>query len=372
MTIPIGLLSRLGLLLTAAAFVLSWSSGFLAAKAVTVDAAVPTVLLWRFLPLAVALVLLVVVLAARERRRDDSTSRGPGIRALSRQAAIGVFSQVGYILPIYAAIDLGIASGTTALIDAVQPLVMAALVGPLLGQRVRGAQWAGLLAGSAGVALVVGSQAVSATAPAWAYALPAVAMASLVAGTFLQQRGRAPMPPLLALTVHVSVAAVAFGALALATDTAAPPASAGFWAAALFLAAAPTLAAYLLYWSLLARIGITALGALLFLVAPVTALGGALLFGEPFGIGTALGFALCAAGVAAVLRPAASGREALAGTAASGCREERVRFGRGDRDQRCHPAAPGGGYPPGTTQDRATGPLRRRIGGVARRHPPTA
>lgn len=278
--------------MAAGAFVLAWSSGFIAAKIGTVDSPVLTLLLWRFIPLAAGLGLLAVA---------NGRARGIGRRALSRHALIGVFTQVGYVVPVYGAITLGVTSGTTALVDAVQPLVVATLVGPLLGLRVRGVQWAGLLLGAVGVAMVVASQAGSADAPPWAYLLPAAAMACLIAGTFIERRLPAPIPVSLALAVHTSVAAVAIGVLAIATGTAVPPASVEFWVMTLFLAAVPTLGAYSLYWVLLSRIGVTAVNALLFLVAPVTAVAGAVLFGEQLGPITIVGFALCAAGVAAVL-----------------------------------------------------------------------
>lgn len=276
----------------AAAFVLCWSSGFIAAKVGTVDTPLLTLLLWRFMPLAVGLTLVVVATG-----RVRAASRP----MLVRHVVIGLCSQVGYVVPVYGAVALGVASGTTALVDAVQPLVVATIVGPLLGVRVRSVQWAGLVLGAVGVVLVVVSQAGSAHAPAWAYALPLVAMAFLIVGTIVERRRPAPVPVSLALAVHTAAAAVVIGALAIATGTAAPPASVDFWATTLFIAAVPTLGAYSLYWTLLSRIGITALNALLFLVAPTTAIAGTVLFGEPLGPATIAGFALCAAGVAAVL-----------------------------------------------------------------------
>ncbi|MFF4801217.1 hypothetical protein ACFY1U_22950 [Streptomyces sp. NPDC001351] len=42
-----------------------------------------------------------------------------------------MLSQSGYLLTVYYAIQLGVSSGTTALIDGVQPLVAGALAGPL-------------------------------------------------------------------------------------------------------------------------------------------------------------------------------------------------------------------------------------------------
>ncbi|ROQ40004.1 drug/metabolite transporter (DMT)-like permease [Frondihabitans sp. PhB188] len=292
MSKQIGVLGGLVSILASIAFVASWSSGFVIAAVATVDVPWTTLLVWRFAPLAV--VLLAIGIAR------GSIRRAP-LRDLGRQALIGLFAQFGYCGFVYAAIAAGVATGTTALIDAAQPLVIATLVGPLLGLRVRGLQWVGLVVGAGGVALVVSSQVGGSSAPAHAYLLPAGAMACLVVGTFMDRRRQSPLPVLTTLTVHVSVTAGALTVLAALTGTLLPPSSPTFWSAAALSALVPTMMAYGLYWWLLRRLGITAVNALLFLVAPVTAVSGAVLLGEPLTLATVLAFALCAAGVTAVL-----------------------------------------------------------------------
>lgn len=278
--------------LAAIGFTVSWSSGFVIAAVAVVDVPATTLLVWRFAPLAV--ILVVVTLASGSARQVTSTE-------LRQQALIGLFTQFGYITFVYAAIGAGITTGTTALIDAVQPLVVATLVGPLLGLRVRGAQWVGLAVGALGVVLVVRSQIGGAAAHPLAYALPALAMVCLIVGTFVERRSRVKTPVLVTLTVHVVVTSLALIVLAAATGTLVPPATVAFWVATVLSAVVPTLAAYGLYWWLLRRMGITALNALLFLVAPTTALAGAVLLGEPLTLVTLAGFVLCGIGVAVVL-----------------------------------------------------------------------
>ena len=275
-----------------AAFVLSWSSGFLVPAIATVDVSPLTLLVWRFVPLAVVLLAVVAFTGA---------ASGVTRADVRNQALIGLFAQFGYCTAVYAAIAEGVATGTTALIDAVQPLVVAMLVGPLLGLRVRGAQWVGLVVGAGGVLLVVRSQLDDSTAHPAAYLWPALAMACLIVGTFLQRRSAPRTGTLVTLTIHVTVTAVALVPVAAVFGALIPPASVAFWLASGFTAVFPTLAGYGLYWWLLRRVGITALNALLFLVAPTTAAAGALLLGEPLTIVTLLGFALCGAGVATVL-----------------------------------------------------------------------
>ncbi|WP_237657024.1 EamA family transporter [Agreia sp. COWG] len=87
----------------------------------------------------------------------------------------------------------------------------------------------------------------------------------------------------------------------MATGTAVPPASSEFWLTTVFTAAVPSLVAYGLYWWLIRGIGVTSLNALLFAVAPTTAVAGAIIFGEPFTVFTAVGFAISAVAVATVL-----------------------------------------------------------------------
>lgn len=292
MGIQIGIVRVAVTVVASVAFVITWSSGFLVPAMVQIDVSPLALLVWRFVPLAVILLAVVGLAGA---------GRGVTRADVGRQALIGLFAQFGYCTAVYAAIASGVATGTTALIDAVQPLIIAALVGPLLGLRVRGAQWAGLLLGAAGVLLVVRSQLEGSTAHPAAYLWPVLAMASLIVGTFLQRRSEPRTGTLVTLTIHVTVTALALVPVAAVFGALVPPASVSFWVAVAFAALFPTLAAYGLYWWLLRRIGITALNALLFLIAPTTALAGALLLGEPLTVLTVLGFALCAGGVAAVL-----------------------------------------------------------------------
>ena len=126
-------------------------------------------------------------------------------------------------------------------------------------------------------------------------------MGCLIVGTFVERRSRVRTPVLVTLTVHVTVTSLALIVIAAVLGTLVPPATLTFWVATVLSAVVPTLAAYGLYWWLLRRVGITALNALLFLVAPTTALAGAVLLSEPLTLVTLAGFALCGIGVAIVL-----------------------------------------------------------------------
>jgi drug/metabolite transporter (DMT)-like permease len=334
-----GIPQRLVLIGASVAFILSWSSGFLIAKIGTAGAPALTVVFWRFLLVAAILALAFAGTALRvnitrrrtqglgSKTRPEKPSFGsvlpgadlPAWRDIGPHLVIGFFAQFGYVVPIYLAIAAGVSTGTTALIDAIQPLVIATLVGPLLGLRVRAVQWLGLVFGAGGVALIVASDASAVASPGPAYLLPLVALASLVTATFLERRTSARLGVLATLSTHCAVTLVAVTLLASLAGNLAPPATPEFWISTLVIAIVPTLIAYALYWFLLRRIGITALNALLFLVAPATAVAGALLFAEPFTAATLAGLILGSTAIALVLLPErASTHSSCASTADSG------------------------------------------------------
>jgi drug/metabolite transporter (DMT)-like permease len=135
-------------------------------------------------------------------------------------------------------------------------------------------------------------------------------MLALVAATFVEQRSPRPVAPLPALTIQCSASAVALTAVAAAAGAVAPPADPSFWIAVAWLIVFATFGGYGLYWIALQRSGVTTVNALMFLMAPTTAVWGALMFGEPIGIATVAGLLVCLAAVVVVLRAQRASRPA--------------------------------------------------------------
>ncbi|HUN52851.1 MAG TPA: EamA family transporter, partial [Candidatus Sulfotelmatobacter sp.] len=127
-------------------FVVLWSTGFIGGKLGLPYAPPLTFLALRFA--IVALLLLALSLA----------TRAPWPRRWSEAGHIaiaGLLVQGVYLGGVFASIAAGVQAGVSAIIVGIQPLLVAAIVGPFLGERVSRLQWTGLLLGLAGVALVV-------------------------------------------------------------------------------------------------------------------------------------------------------------------------------------------------------------------------
>jgi drug/metabolite transporter (DMT)-like permease len=261
------------------------------------DASVFLVLFWRF-ALAAMLLSPFVWLAVR---RVPRVGRPGWARGLARQAGIGVLAMGGYIAAVVWAIDLGVPAGTTALITALQPLLTAALAGPLLGERLGAWGWAGLGIGFAGVGMAV--QGSLGTAAAWAYALPFGAVLCVVTASIAARNDandRLSLPVIIGAQ-SAATAVVLLIPAALAGPVA-PPMEALFWGAVAWFIVLSTIGAYGLYWLCLRRMGATRTASLMYLTPPVTALWAWAMFGEAITAGIVVGFVVCLGGVALAAR----------------------------------------------------------------------
>lgn len=278
--------------LAEAGFVVTWSSGFIGASLGTPEAGTPTLMVWRFL-LAAGLLLAGALLLRR---------RWPGLREIAVQGVVGLLAQGVYLTGVVGAVEFGVTAGTTALIAALQPLVAAALAGPVLGEYVGKQQWAGLAVGLVGVALVVGGDVRVAEAPLWAYAMPFAGMAGLVAATLVERkenlRGSGLEAPMdVVLGIQCAASALLFAAMAMFWGGLEPVGGLLFWGAVAWFVVFSTFGGYGFYWLNLKMSTVARVSSLIYLTPPTTMVWAYLMFGERVGLLAVVGLVICFGGV---------------------------------------------------------------------------
>jgi drug/metabolite transporter (DMT)-like permease len=272
-----------------ALFIPIWATGFISARAVVphVDPLAFTAV--RFT--AVALVLAGIALALRVRWPGEATGwRDPVIAGFLMQGVYlsGVFWAVGHVLP----------AGIAALVGSLQPLLTALLAQPLLGERVSGRRALGILMGFAGTGLVLAPK-LGATDPSGipplALAVSLLAVLALTLGTLWQKRTGGGTLQFVGGMACAIPLALAFGSAAL------DPAPV-LWLGLAWAVLVNSVAGILLLLVLIRQGAVAGVAALFFLVPPVAAILGYLLFGEVLTVVQGAGMVLAALGVAVASR----------------------------------------------------------------------
>ncbi|KPK18348.1 MAG: hypothetical protein AMJ67_10340 [Betaproteobacteria bacterium SG8_41] len=155
-------------------FVSVWGSGFLATKIGLQHAAPFTFLTLRF---AFGLACLIPIVLITQPRWP--TSR----RELGHVIAGGLLMHAVHLSGSHYTQYLGISAGITALILSVQPLVTALIAARWMGERLSPRQWWGVVAGLAGVALIVWHKVDVREASIGSLVAVTVALAGVTAGT---------------------------------------------------------------------------------------------------------------------------------------------------------------------------------------------
>ncbi|WP_132154708.1 DMT family transporter [Kribbella antiqua] len=273
-------------LIAGAGFVVFWSCGFIGARWGTQYTTAFDLLAWRFLVAGVLAAVILLIRRPMMRRRD-----------LVTQVWMAFLTQVVYLGLIFTGIDHGITAGVTALIGSLQPLLIATVAGPLLGERVSRRQWVGLVLGVAGVGLVVADDLHAGHGSPLLFLLPLGGLLGLVVGTCLERRRKPSTNSLDALCVQSLVSAVFFVVLATSIGQLTVPDEPGFYGAVLWLVLLATGGGWGLYLVNLKLSGATRISSLLYLVPPTTMVFAFLLFHETVGLLAVVGMLVCAAAV---------------------------------------------------------------------------
>jgi drug/metabolite transporter (DMT)-like permease len=253
---------KLALAAPAAAFVLVWSSGYIAGPYGVAAMAPLTLVGVRF-----ALATLLVTILARALRGPLRIDRSTVLRI----AGVGLVMNGVQFSAMYLAFEAGLGATLGALLHSLSPVLTVLLAGVLLGERLSVTQVVGFVVGIAGVLLVLGPDVEAAgglTGVLWAV----VSVLGLSLGTLGQRWiGHAP-DPFWSAAIQFGVSAPPVLLLALAvegTDTVYDARRAGI--ALLYLAVVNSIIGLALLGLLVRAQGAGVAASIFFLMPPVTA-----------------------------------------------------------------------------------------------------
>lgn len=275
-------------------FVVLWSSGFIGARLGLPYAEPMTFLLLRMLANIGVFLFLVVILRARL----------PTGKALGHCLVAGLLIHGFYLGGTYIGISLGMSAGLCSLLVGLQPIVTALVMFAAAGERMRPTQWAGLVLGFIGIALVLQGnmswhQDGNRTA---AYAFTILALLGITFGTLYQKRFCQNVDMIGGAVWQYAAAATLFLPVALMTETMAVNWTPTFIFALSWLVLVLSVVSILLLLYMIKHGESSKVASTFYLAPPMTAFQAWLVFGETFDKYGAMGFALAAVAVYLVIR----------------------------------------------------------------------
>jgi drug/metabolite transporter (DMT)-like permease len=218
----------------------------------------------------------------------------------------GMGMHVLYLGGVFIAIDRGLPAGVAALIAGLHPVLTALASRRVLGERLTRRQWIGVLLGFAGVTVVVVDRFLAHSAGITVLALgaAAVSVVGMTGGTLVQRKKCSTMPLLWGTVVQYTSAAVVLGLLAVTWEHVDFRITRQSLFALLWAVVVLSIAAVLLMLWLLQRRAASQVTSLFFLTPALSAVEGALLFGERLGALALVGLVISLLGVAFVTRKA--------------------------------------------------------------------
>lgn len=274
-------------------FVLLWSTGFIGAKLGLPYAEPMTFLVMRF---AIVTVLLAIFAGLTRAPWPQDWKQAAHI------AVAGLLLHGVYLGGVFASIFHGVPAGISALIVGIQPLLVAAAAGPVLGERVTARQWLGLVLGLSGVILVVWTKLDLGIGTAWGYALSVIALFGITIGTLYQKKYCPSIDLRSGTAIQFAATTVMLVPFALLYETRQVQWTGEFVFALGWLCIVLSLGAITLLFILIKRGAASTVSSLFFLVPPCTALVAFFLFGETLSTAALIGMAITMVGVALVNR----------------------------------------------------------------------
>jgi drug/metabolite transporter (DMT)-like permease len=275
-------------------FVALWSTGFVVARYATNDASPLT-----FLAIRMVIAAVLLALIARALRAPRISLRQSWVASL-----VGVGMHAVYLGGVFVAIDRGLPSGLSALIAGLHPVVTAVFGRMVLGERLRRSQWLGVLLGLVGVVAVVGERLGDGSKSVTTVAIVAMVLSiiGISSGTLIQRARGRDMPLLRGTSMQYSAAAVALIVAIPLIEDASVRITPQFLLALGWATLVLSLGAVLIMMRLLASHSAARVSSLFFLTPALSALEGAVLFGERMGMLAIVGLGVAACGVWLTMR----------------------------------------------------------------------
>lgn len=269
------------------AFVLLWSTGYLAAEFALKGSGAFTLAVLRFAGSAAIIGLWLLIW------------RRPKAAAFSelRHAAIGgVLLQAGFFGFTYAGMRAGVPPAAAGLIAGLMPLTTAIGGAVFLGERLRRYTLVGLALGLAGVLFVIGPK-LMAPGSALGYGFMVLALLSLSFGTLYQKRHTTHLDPRLSLVVQLLASLMVLAPFAIVLEGLHYVPQTRVLLGTAWSILVNSCAGLLLYLWLLRSGAAGRVAGLFYLVPPVTAVLAALLLDAAFGWHELVGLLLASLGV---------------------------------------------------------------------------
>jgi len=272
-------------------FVFIWSTGFIAARYGMPYAEPMTFLFLRF----VGVLLIMVPLSLLFR------VTWPPRRQIAHIALAGTLLQAGYLGGVWAAVKLGMTASLAALIVGLQP-IMTAWLAALVAEKVSRRQWFGLLAGLAGVGMVVMAKFSLIGLTISSLLLSVVALVSITTGTLYQKRYCPGFDLRAGSVIQFSASAIVCLPFMFAFETRVVDWQPPMIAALLWSIVALSIGAISLLFMMIRDGAATKVTSYLYLTPPVTALMAWALFAEPITLITLVGTAMTVVALWLVVR----------------------------------------------------------------------
>jgi drug/metabolite transporter (DMT)-like permease len=275
-------------------FVALWSTGFVVARYATNDASPLT-----FLAIRMVIAATLLALIARATRAPRISLNQASIAGL-----VGVGMHAVYLGGVFVAIDRGLPSGLSALIAGLHPVVTAVFGRMVLREHLRRSQWFGVILGLVGVVAVVGEKLGNGSKSVTTVAIVAMVLSiiGISSGTLIQRARGRDMPLLRGTSMQYSAAALALVVAIPFMEDATVRITPQFLLALGWATLVLSLGAVLIMMRLLASHSAARVSSLFFLTPALSALEGAVLFGERMGLLAVFGLLVAGCGVWLTMR----------------------------------------------------------------------